>query len=39
MRDYLFHGKCRDEDKWIEGCLIHLDNLKDIRIIITEQHD
>ena len=23
MRQYLFHGKCRDEDKWVEGCLIH----------------
>lgn len=23
MREYLFHGKCRDEDKWVEGCLIH----------------
>lgn len=22
MREYLFHGKCRDEDKWVEGCLI-----------------
>ena len=23
MREYIFHGKCRDEDKWVEGCLIH----------------
>jgi len=23
MREYIFRGKCRDEDKWVEGCLIH----------------
>lgn len=23
MREYIFHGKCRDEDKWVEGYLIH----------------
>lgn len=26
MREYLFHGKCRDSDKWVEGILIHRGN-------------
>ncbi len=23
MRDYIFHGKRKYDDEWIEGCLIH----------------